>query len=635
MDHSNAQSSGLPVGALLDGKYEIVSLLGVGGMGEVYQARHTHLNTLRCIKVMRPSLAGDEAFRSRFLREARLATRVQHPNVAITHDFSLSDGGISYLVSEYIDGSTLRQWSRQNGRFAPDMAAEISVQVLSGLHEIHRQGLVHRDISADNIMIARDDDRWIAKIIDLGIAKALEGSAGENTQVGFFVGNPRYSSPEQVGDLPEGEAIDGRSDLYSLGVVIYEMLTGVAPFRSTTPHGYILKHLKETPKAFAEIDPRVDVPSAFEAVVFKALQKKRELRYATAREFARALYPFTEAAVRTVEMDIREFLCAAPTPPPQPYVDEHDIETGDYELPLTDLAEARDEAARRAEEIQRAFDVALDENSPPMWRLFLERHSDSALAVEAKAILDALETAAFEQFVAEGQPSALSRFLAEFPDGARVAQAKQLARSWREEEAMMSAWNLAVREDATALYHAFIASYPQSSLATEATRRIHEKEYLAKVATAVQRADRIALTFLSRASDAPAAANAAREALAAFATNDERRRLEEEWNAAWTRGSSEAFAAFIAAHPSSPFDADARAAITEAAAFENAFAAYDVRVIDRFLQEFPDGRHSAEMRIRAAELKEATCGDAPKESRVNPDAVVEQLRRSLRSDRKP
>ena len=144
MDHSNAQSSGLPVGALLDGKYEIVSLLGAGGMGEVYQARHTHLNTLRCIKVMRPSLAGDEAFRSRFLREARLATRVQHPNVAITHDFSLGDSGVSYLVSEYIDGTTLRQWSRQHGRFAPDMAAEISVQVLSGLHEIHRQGLVHR-----------------------------------------------------------------------------------------------------------------------------------------------------------------------------------------------------------------------------------------------------------------------------------------------------------------------------------------------------------------------------------------------------------------------------------------------------------------------------------------------------------
>src|SRR5439155_19660643 len=133
-------------GKMIDGKYVIVGILGAGGMGEVYKARHVQLNTFRCIKVMRPAMLADDSYRTRFLREARLATQIQHPNIAVVHDFELLDDGASYMVTAFIDGTTLRQWSSQHGRFPLPLAAEIAVQVLAGLDAIHRRGLLHRDI---------------------------------------------------------------------------------------------------------------------------------------------------------------------------------------------------------------------------------------------------------------------------------------------------------------------------------------------------------------------------------------------------------------------------------------------------------------------------------------------------------
>src|SRR6476619_2477950 len=154
-------------GTVLDGKYEIVSLIGTGGMGEVFKARHLHLDALRCIKVMKPALLDDASYRARFVREARLATQVHHPNIAVVHDFFLGEGG-SYLVSEFIDGSTVRQWLTAYGAFPVALAADVATQVLSGLDLIHRRGLLHRDISADNVMLTYDDEQLVAKIIDLG-----------------------------------------------------------------------------------------------------------------------------------------------------------------------------------------------------------------------------------------------------------------------------------------------------------------------------------------------------------------------------------------------------------------------------------------------------------------------------------
>ncbi len=277
-------TTGLTPGTLLDGKYEIVGLLGAGGMGEVYKALHVHLGAFRTIKVIKSTLIAEESYRARFLREARLATQVHHPNVAVVHDFSVMPDGTSFMVAEYIDGTTVREWEERNGRFPLPLAIEVGLQVLAGLDAIHRRGLMHRDISADNIMLAFDaDDHLIVKIIDLGVAKDVSGPNVDTTQAGVFVGNPKYMSPEHLGELEEGEVLDGRADLYSLGVVMFEMLTGVPPFVARTPNMYIVKHLTEAPRTFHDANPALAAPAGLEGIVMRALEKRRAERWNSAR----------------------------------------------------------------------------------------------------------------------------------------------------------------------------------------------------------------------------------------------------------------------------------------------------------------------------------------------------------------
>lgn len=288
-----AVASTLAIGTVLDDKYEIIARLGTGGMGEVFKARHIHLDTIRCIKVMRKDLTAIESLRRRFVREGMAATRLHHPNVATVHDVSKLPDGSYYLVTEFIDGLTLRQWFAQHGRFAVPFAVEIAQQVLSGLEHCHSRGLLHRDISAENIMISTDaSGSAVVKIIDLGIAKMITGPGADATREGLFVGNPRYSSPEQLGLLPEGGEIDARADLYCFGVVLYEMVAGTPPFTSTTPEGYAAKHLTQPVPSFAAVDPRLRIPPGFEAAVMNALEKDRRRRYPSARAFAEALRPY-------------------------------------------------------------------------------------------------------------------------------------------------------------------------------------------------------------------------------------------------------------------------------------------------------------------------------------------------------
>jgi len=288
------RSSSIGPGTIIDGKYEVLGLLGVGGMGEVFKVRHIHLEAVRCVKVMKTDLMQDEAYTRRFVREAKVATRVHHPNVAIVHDFATLEDGTYYMVHEYIDGITVRQWLARNGRLPLGMAITLTLQVLSGLQHCHARGLLHRDISADNIMITLDDEeRPAAKIIDLGIAKVTEASeVTQRTMAGIFIGNPKYSSPEQLGQLREGEELDARTDLYSLGITLYEMVVGVPPFYSRTPQGYMMQHLQSKVTPFHEVDATIELPDGFEEVVLHALEKDREKRYPSARDFARALRPF-------------------------------------------------------------------------------------------------------------------------------------------------------------------------------------------------------------------------------------------------------------------------------------------------------------------------------------------------------
>lgn len=273
----------------IDGKYRIVSRLGRGGMGEVYKVLHVHLNALRVIKLMRPNIASDLEALERFSREARLATRINHPHVATLHDFATLPDGSFYMVWEYIEGKSLAQLIQQRGRISPRYATLIAIQALHGLDAIHRAGIVHRDVSPDNIMLAVDEHgEERVKIIDLGIAKG-DDPGGHKTQTGIFVGKWRYCSPEHLGLLEEGEHIDGRADIYSFGIVLYEMLTGTPPFVAEGPQQYYMQHARETPKPMLIVNPSIADAPALEALIFRALEKDRGKRFATAREFANAL----------------------------------------------------------------------------------------------------------------------------------------------------------------------------------------------------------------------------------------------------------------------------------------------------------------------------------------------------------
>ena len=272
----------------IDGKYRIVERLGAGGMGEVYRVEHTFLGVTRVVKVIRPQISETEDAHERFLREARLATKVQNPNVATLHDFSALPDGSHYMVWEFIDGENLAQLIRRRGVLPPRYALRLAIQTLNGLEAIHRAGIVHRDISPENLMITRDEQGTErVKIIDLGVAKAEEGEYVA-TRTGIFVGKLRYSSPEHLGFVPEGERIDGRADLYSVAIVLYEMLTGRPPFESTSPHQYILHHSRETQATALDLT-KVPGGAELQEVLARALERDRTKRWATARDFAAAL----------------------------------------------------------------------------------------------------------------------------------------------------------------------------------------------------------------------------------------------------------------------------------------------------------------------------------------------------------
>src|SRR4051795_5252826 len=277
---------------LLDGKYQILDRLGIGGMGEIFKVRHIHLNELRVIKIMRPNVAADDQGMQRFLQEARTSTMIKHKNLAMLYDFAQLDDGSYYMVWEFIDGTNIQKWIGQNGAMPSRLAIEIAIQALSGLDHLHSMGLIHRDISPENIMLSQDHHgKLLVKVIDFGIAKQLaegEGSQGL-TQTGMFLGKLKYASPEQAGFLKEGEHLDPRSDLYSFGIVMYEMLAGRAPFLATNPNGYILKHVTEKPAPIVQNNADAKVPPQLEAIVMQALEKNRDQRFATADDFATAL----------------------------------------------------------------------------------------------------------------------------------------------------------------------------------------------------------------------------------------------------------------------------------------------------------------------------------------------------------
>jgi serine/threonine-protein kinase len=308
-------------GSILDGKYEIVQHLGSGGMGEVCLVRHVHLQELRVVKILRQDLAADPSAQKRFMREARLATQIKHPNVAILYDFAKLPDGSFYMVWEHIQGQDVGDRIRRLGPFDVPVAVQLGIQALQGLEAVHATGVIHRDLSPDNLMITEDKSGNLRiKIIDLGLARTLEADANfEITQVGMFMGKLQYCSPEQAG-VPSGVTLDHRSDLYSFGVVLYEMIAGVPPFDSENQHGFIFKRLSEDPLPLRGRNPRVDVPVELDRVVRRALERDREQRYPDARSFIVALEKVAKGLLgaETREIPLSVVNQAQKAPPPAP-----------------------------------------------------------------------------------------------------------------------------------------------------------------------------------------------------------------------------------------------------------------------------------------------------------------------------
>jgi serine/threonine protein kinase len=301
---------------LLEGKYEILKKLREGGMGTIYCVRHRLLDEIRAIKVMRAHVIADADLKSRFVEEAKTATRLKHPNICTIHDFALGDDGMAYLVMEFIDGVNLADLLRSEGPPHPSLTLEIAHQALLALAYLHRKGVVHRDVAPDNLMLTHDaEDRTLIKLIDLGIAKTDRGAS--ETAAGVFLGKLKYASPEQFGTLAPGERLDGRSDLYGLGVVLYELLTGVRPFVGETPAELLRSHLFNPPLPFSESDPQGKVPQELRTVILKAIERKREDRYATAEDFDRDILALKDRFSPAREQeDTRAMLARIPTPPP-------------------------------------------------------------------------------------------------------------------------------------------------------------------------------------------------------------------------------------------------------------------------------------------------------------------------------
>jgi serine/threonine-protein kinase len=273
------------VGQVIADRYHVVRKLGEGGMGQVYLAEHVKMGRRSAIKVMNPSMVHDPDAVARFNREATNASRITHPNVCTIHDFGETADGLIYLAMEFVEGESLTQLSAREGALAVPRAVDIFLQVAEGLQAAHDLGIVHRDLKPENIMLVRGrDGRDLVKVVDFGIAKAIGGNeAGQKvTKTGMVVGTPEFMSPEQLA----GDKVDGRSDVYSLALVFYQMLTGTLPFKAESAQEIMIKRLTDDPAPLAVTRPGAAFPTGLQQILDTALAKLPAERYQQVSRFA-------------------------------------------------------------------------------------------------------------------------------------------------------------------------------------------------------------------------------------------------------------------------------------------------------------------------------------------------------------
>ncbi len=283
------------IGTTLDGKYTIVELIGEGGMGAVYKAQHDAIKRTVAIKFLHLKAVDQdqERFLKRFTLEAQTASQIRHPSAITIYDYGVEHipgkGDTPYLVMEYIDGQSLKEIIKQEGRMAPERLIPLVVQVCGALGEAHGLNIVHRDLKPDNIMVSKGSDgiEW-ALVLDFGIAKQISDEDSDSagmTKTGSVMGTPRYMAPEQIWN----KGVDGRSDLYALAIVIYEALTGTVPFEATSLMDLAIKQSNEDPEPILTRAPDVTIPKSVERVIMRALSRDADQRQSSALEFSAEL----------------------------------------------------------------------------------------------------------------------------------------------------------------------------------------------------------------------------------------------------------------------------------------------------------------------------------------------------------
>ena len=283
---------------LLGGRYELDGIVGRGGMAEVFRARDIRLDRIVAVKTLREDLARDATFQARFRREAQSAASLNHPSIVAVYDTGEDNEGpshVPYIVMEYVDGRTLRDLLRDDRRLLPERALEITDGVLRALDYSHRNGIIHRDIKPGNVMLTRTGE---VKVMDFGIARAVSDAQATMTQTAQVIGTAQYLSPEQA----RGERVDARSDLYSTGCLLYELLTGRPPFLGDSPVAIAYQHVRENPVPPSQLDP--EIPAWADSIVLRAMAKDPADRYQSAADMRtdiqRALSGVPVAAPRTM-----------------------------------------------------------------------------------------------------------------------------------------------------------------------------------------------------------------------------------------------------------------------------------------------------------------------------------------------
>jgi eukaryotic-like serine/threonine-protein kinase len=319
---------------LLGGRYELDGVVGRGGMAEVYRARDIRLDRIVAIKTLRADLARDQIFQARFRREAQSAASLNHPSIVAVYDTGedMATGvPVPYIVMEYVDGRTVRDLLQEGHRLLPERSLEIIDGVLRALEYSHQAGIVHRDIKPGNVMVTRNGD---IKVMDFGIARAMSDAQATMTQTAQVIGTAQYLSPEQA----RGDRVDARSDLYSAGCLLYELLTGRPPFTGDSPVAIAYQHVRENPVPPSRVDP--DVPPWADAIVLKAMAKSPADRYQSAAEMRADLQraasgmpvsaPTTrlDNYPRTQRMGTGAMMAGTTQIPP---VDDYDYPGGDYD----------------------------------------------------------------------------------------------------------------------------------------------------------------------------------------------------------------------------------------------------------------------------------------------------------------